>query len=151
MTLESVASVGLEVLNRKELGSALNGLMGGARLFNNIFEKQKNHALLSAPGTTSAGGQTSTMQALIGLKTFDSDGNGQISRQELETGLQTLPDNNATARLKALGQKLLQNYDKAAVLDGNASGVSLGDIARLAGRDGQAISVSAADWQKLQS
>jgi hypothetical protein len=158
MSFNTMASVGLEAFkHRQQIGAALHGaagLAGAAKgeLFGKIFgnlEAKQNQA--AGPDTKDG---LNSLQALTGFGFFDADHNGQLSKQELTEGLQKLSDsglgqNGPYAKLNEFGQKLLQNYDQAAALDGNGTGFSYRDLGDLAKQDGQAVRISNGDWQKL--
>ncbi len=110
-------------------------------------------------------GQIDTEQALARFGTFDANGDGQVTREELTQGLEALSHTMANSQtgggsadalklqeaqqLYQLGQGILQNYDIVAGLDGNTAGVSSGDLLELAGRDRHARQIAITDWQNL--
>jgi hypothetical protein len=163
MSLESVASIGLQALkHRQQIGTALNGLAGLAHIgggqaqaFSKILgQKLQMQNNSNIDGTTTSQ-SLNTLSAMAGLAYFDADHNGQVSKQELTDGLQKLNASGGqgalSTKLNALGQNLLKNYDKLAGLDSNNAGLNYRDLDKLANQDGHMASISNEDWQSLIS
>jgi hypothetical protein len=165
MNLGTAASIGVELLqHRREIGTALNGLSTvgkgvGKLLAGEGFSKIAQKFHLSDQDLTDTLGVKSPPSAVQGLSDmnyYDADKNGEVTREELTQGLQALEQSqlnqtNAGARIKALGEQMLKNYDNLAQQDGNAGSVSYRDYARLTGMDNRIGTLSADDWRFLNS
>lgn len=158
MSLGAAASIGMQVYkHRQQIGAALQGINGLGQLAQNpMFGKilgKLESGLSNTTNSSSQPGGTNTITAMGGLAFFDADHNGQLTQQELTTGLSKLStsglDQNTTGKLSQLGQKMLQNYQKVAALDGTNNSISFSDISRLGTQDGQWQNISDADWQKV--
>jgi hypothetical protein len=165
MNFGTVASVGLELLqNRQNVSAALSGATGAAKLAGQGFSKIAQKLGLSGSLGEQVGqaleqlansaNNTDGQQVLNGLQYFDADKNGQISRAELSQGLQKLRDLGLSQtapnrKLYQLGDQILQNYDRLALLDGNAAFVSYKDIGTLMAKDGSRVVLSQSDWRTL--
>ena len=157
MSLEAAAKIGLEIFkHRQEIGTVLKGAGDflksaqatkvadrfATRLADRIADKTSG---VDAAALMAGGGSVSNATAFLQLQAFDANKDGSVSREELTQGLETATD----AGVKALGQTMLKNYDKAALLDGK-DGVSIYDLAKVAGTDGRMAHLSAADWSAFK-
>jgi hypothetical protein len=166
MDLGTAASIGIDVFkHRNDIKAALGGLSDLSKLSGSGFSKIAGqfglptgigHAIAGAIDNTQSTGNTSGVQAMLAMNYFDADKNGEVSRQELTNGLQHLGDSGLSGQaeyknLTTFGQRMLQNYDKAATLDGQGGVISYRDLGKLIQRDGNVASLSDADWQSLQA
>lgn len=164
MNFGAAASIGLEILqNRQAVGSAVNGL---TRMTGNGFSQvaqkfglspqlgQQVQSVLQEIGNHS---NQNGLHVLNGMQFFDADKNGQISRDELNQGLQKLQQmglsqtGGVTGKLAQMGAQMLKSYDRLAQLDGNAASVSYQDMGKLMAQDGHQATLSGADWEKMNA
>jgi hypothetical protein len=147
------------------MGMALNGLSGLGKLTGEGFSKIAAQFHLPT-GLTKPIAQAidenrnpnnmNSVQVLASLQYFDANHDGQINKAELTQGLQHLKDaglsgSGDSAKLYQLGDKLLQQYDKVAQLDGNSASISYKDVGKLINQDGKIASLSEADWNQLNA
>lgn len=166
MNFGTAASLGLELLKSQNMGASLTGAMGASKLAGQGFSKIAQKLGLSeqlgqqvgqalgrlADGAKNANGQ----DVLNSLQYFDADKNGQISRAELNQGMQKLQDlglsqSGPNSKLYQLGDQMLKNYDRLALQDGNAASVSYKDMGTLMAKDGQQANLSNKDWQTFNA
>jgi hypothetical protein len=166
MSLETAASIGIGLIkHRQEIGAALSGISGLGKLTGEGFSKIAQQFHLPT-GITKSIAQAieenrnpkniNSIQVLASLQYFDADHNGELSKDELSQGLQHLKDaglsnSGNAAKLYQLGDKMLQQYDKVAQLDGNAASISYKDIGKLLNQDGKIATLSPDDWSKLNA
>lgn len=165
MNLETAASIGIGVLkHRQEIGAALGGLQGLGKLSGEGFAKIAEQFNLPGGLARKIGNaiteqrdpnNINAVQSMSYLHHFDANGNGQVTKEELNAGLQKLQEtglaNGPAKKLYAMGDMLLKNYDKVAQLDGDAASVSYKDLGKLIRQDEKVATLSPADWQKLNA
>lgn len=182
MTISAQAgAVGLNLLSQHgpqlmKLAGALGGdtARGFAQATRNAMEKglgRLAEGQVGGPLFRQKPGQLnglSTQQAYHYFERFDANGDGQLSKQEINKGLVSLEkDIAAKANKKNLSERdmdvlqglyqakqfassIIRNYDTLANLDGSSFSVSKTDLMHLAGQDGQIRSISQQDWQALR-
>lgn len=107
-------------------------------------------------------------QARTIVESFDANRDGQVSREELKTGLDQLTDQLASLQSSSdtsashrdaienaqqayqLGEALLNTYEGVSSLEGN-QGLSADDISALAAKDGRNEKLSFVDWKRFLS
>ncbi|HEY9687585.1 MAG TPA: hypothetical protein V6C52_11465 [Coleofasciculaceae cyanobacterium] len=166
MDLGSAASIGIGLIKHKdEIGGALGGVAGlgklGGKGFAAIAEqfhlsKKLTGQISQALEEQSNPKNLSSLQALSYLHYFDANGNGEVTKEELQQGMKQLEssglgNNGMYQKLHGMGEMLLKNYDKAAQLDGNAGSISYQDLGKLVNLDKRVATLSEADWQKLNA
>jgi hypothetical protein len=163
MSMETALSVGIGLIkHRQEIGAAISSLgkLSGESFGKIAQELHLPQGLSQKIDQALSKGRipqnTSRTEVLAGLKTFDANLDGKITREELTQELNRLKssgqiDTDYGARLYSMGDLLLKNYDKVAQLDGKASSVSTEDVLKLVAQDGKADTLSSADWQGLNA